>query len=246
MDKTVLIDCYPQCAGRDLAGYAAVAIDVIRATTTAVTGVSLGRRCFPVSSIDAALRLASTLPNALLVGELGGNMPYGFDLTNSPAQLAERTDVSRPMVLLSSSGTQLMDRLRQNGAAYVTCFRNFRAVTEHLADNHDRVAVIGAGTRGQFREEDQMCCAWIAEGLIEAGYKAENETTADLVERWSGAAPAAFLESKSVEYLRNSGQLRDLDFILGHFDDLEDVLAICGDEIVMLPAGKQAGVLVEK
>ena len=28
-----------------------------------------------------------------------------------------------------------------------------------------RVAVIGAGSKGEFREEDQICCAWIAAGL---------------------------------------------------------------------------------
>ncbi len=32
----------------------------------------------------------------LLVGELGGNMPFGFDLNNSPAALADRTDVAAP------------------------------------------------------------------------------------------------------------------------------------------------------
>ena len=62
-----------------------------------MTAVALGRRCFPVPSLDAAVPLAAKLTNPLLVGELGGNMPYGFDLNNSPADLEARTDIHRPM-----------------------------------------------------------------------------------------------------------------------------------------------------
>src|SRR5215213_5865623 len=108
MERTVTIDCFPESLAHYREGYTVVAVDVIRATTTAVTGVALNRRCFPTPSIEAAVPLAARLDNPLLVGELGGNMPYGFDLTNSPAALADRCDIHRPAILLSSSGTRLL------------------------------------------------------------------------------------------------------------------------------------------
>ena len=109
MSKTVVIDCFPESARHYSEAYTIVAVDVIRATTTAITSVNLGRRCFAVPNIEAALPLAARLSDPLLVGELGGNMPYGFHLTNSPAQIATRDyDAKRPMILLSSSGTQLI------------------------------------------------------------------------------------------------------------------------------------------
>jgi 2-phosphosulfolactate phosphatase len=200
---------------------ALVAVDVIRATTTAVTAISMGRECHLVPTLEAALNTASRLPRPLLAGERGGDMPAGFDLTNSPAQLASRSDVSRPLVLLSSTGTRLMCEIRHSDAAYLACFRNYSATIEHLAKNHDAVTLIGAGTRGEFREEDQMCCAWIADALIQSGFAAEDDITRRLVERWRGAPHDAFLMSKSVAYLQRSGQLRDLDFILEHFDDVQ-------------------------
>ena len=92
MRKTVVIDCFPERVEAYRNGYALVAVDVIRATTTAVTCVTLGRRCFPVPSLEEAVPLAARLPNPLLVGELGGSMPYGFDLNNGPADLESRTD----------------------------------------------------------------------------------------------------------------------------------------------------------
>jgi 2-phosphosulfolactate phosphatase len=202
---------------------ALVAVDVIRATTTAVTAISMGRECYVVPTLQSAFDMASRLPNALLTGEVGGAMPDGFDLTNSPAQLATRSDVSRPLVLLSSSGTRLMCAIGHRDAAYFACFRNYSATIDHLAHNHDAVTLIGAATHGDFREEDQMCCAWIAEGLMQTRFAPEDDMTERLVQRWRAAPHDAFLASQSVAYLQRSGQLRDLDFILKHFDDLQTI-----------------------
>src|SRR5205085_9457843 len=168
-------------------GYAIVAVDVIRATTTAVTAVALGRRCFPVLSLEAAVPLAAKLPNPLLVGELGGSMPYGFDLNNSPADLEYRTDIHRPMILLSTTGTRVICGAQESQAMYVACLRNYKPLAAHLVAHHPMVAVIGAGSRNEFREEDQLCCAWIAELLLAAGYEPQDASTSAIIEQWSGA-----------------------------------------------------------
>lgn len=221
--KKVVIDCFPESVARYSDGYAIVAVDVMRATTTAVTCVALGRKCFPVPSLDAAVPLAARLTNPLLVGELGGNMPYGFDLNNSPAALESRTDIHRPMILLSSSGTRLVCAAEESQAMYAACLRNYSAQIKHLIAHHAKVAVIGAGSRGQFREEDQLCCAWIAEGLLAAGYEPQDEQTLAIIQRWSGAPAESVASSASAEYLRNTKQTKDLDFILEHIDDLDEV-----------------------
>jgi 2-phosphosulfolactate phosphatase len=232
MQKTVIIDYDPRC-GDSWPRTGVVVVDVIRATTTAVTGVALGRRCLPVASLAAARATRRFLPNPLLVGEVGGARPPGFDLNNSPAALSEREDVSRPMVLLSSSGTRLLERLRRCHSVYVGCFRNYRAVADHVAARHSRVALLGAGSHGEFREEDQMCCAWIAERLVAAGYAPETAETANWIAKWSGVPMSAFLCSRSVEYLRASDQEQDLDFILRHIDDLDLTFSLRGGEIVI-------------
>ena len=90
MTRSVVIDYLADSIRLYRRGYAVVSIDILRATTTAATAVALGRRCYPVPSIEAALPLAARLSEPLLVGELGGNMPFGFDLTNSPFEVAAR------------------------------------------------------------------------------------------------------------------------------------------------------------
>ncbi len=237
-EPTVVIDCFPESVTHYAGGYAVVVVDVIRATTTAATAIATGRRCFPAPTIEAAVPLAARLTNPLLVGELGGNMPYGFDLSNSPADVAVRSDTERPMILLSTSGTRLICDAYQSDAAYVACLRNSDALIAHLAGRHGKVAVIGAGSRGDFREEDQLCCAWIAGGLLRAGYRAADARTTEIIERWQNAPLETILDGKSAEYLRRTGQYRDLDFILRHINDLEQVLLYRHDEIVKAPAAR--------
>ncbi len=232
MSGRVIIDCFPECVDRYRDGFAVVAIDVIRATTTVTTALSLGRRVLPARTTDEASVIAATLENPLLAGELGGHMPFGFHVTNSPAQIAARSDVDRPMVLVSSSGTQLILNAAGCEAVYLACFRNAAAVARLVARRHARVAVIGAGTRGQFRREDQIGCARVARRLLDSGYEAADERTVDVVMRWCEAPLDTVREGRSAAYLRSSGQEQDLEFVLEHVDDLDTVPALAGVELI--------------
>ena len=234
--KTVRIDSLPESALRYRNGYAVVAVDVIRATTTAITAAAMSRRCYPVDSLEAAFELASYLDAPLLAGEIDGEMPPGFDMNNSPAKLAERTDISRPLVLLSSSGTRLMVHTGACDHSYLACFRNPSAMARRLIkEGHTRVALIGAGSRGQFREEDQICCAWVAARLVSAGYDPGNKATIEILNRWGNAEVSDCLVSQSIDYLTKTGQLADLHFILGTIDDLDETFLLQNGEIVMAP-----------
>jgi 2-phosphosulfolactate phosphatase len=197
-----------------------------------ITAAAAGWRCFPVANLEEALCMAVQLADCLLAGELGGNMPEGFEITNSPAQIASRTDRYRPLILLSTSGTELLCRARRAQAAYAACFRNFQAVARHVATRHLQVAVIGAGSRQEFREEDQICCAWIAQHLLECGFTPADEQTSEIVERWRGMPVDACLISHSVDYLRRTNQTDDLEFILSRVNDIDRVFHLSGNELV--------------
>jgi 2-phosphosulfolactate phosphatase len=232
MHNYVVIDFLAESAQRYRAGWAIVAIDVIRATTTAVTAAATGRRCIPAHDVEAALSIATRFSNALLAGESDGAMPPSFEMDNSPALLAARTDTHRPLVLVSSSGTRVIHAANGCDAVYLACFRSYSGLAAHLAQNHDRVALIGAGTKGEFREEDQICCAWIAAALLSRGYLPGNAQTIEIVGRWGNAPPTACLCSRSVDFLKRTGQLRDLDFILAHIDDLPQVFEMRDGEVM--------------
>ena len=232
MRKSVVINCFPESVDAYKKDHAIVAVDVIRATTTAVTCVALGRRCFPVPSVEAAACLAARMKNPLLMGEVGGDMPPGFHMNNSPADLELREDIDRPAILLSSSGTPLICAAEGAPAVYAACLRNYSATAAHLAANWPAVALIGAGTGDEFREEDQLCCAWIAERLLALGYEPEDSATSDIIRRWSGERVDMIAIGASASYLRRSRQVRDLKYILSHIDDLDTAYRFARGELV--------------
>ena len=221
--RVVVIDCFPESVEFHQEEDAIIAVDVIRATTVVVTAVDQGRKCFPVPTLEAAVDLAGKLSNPLLVGELGGNMPFGFHLNNSPAEIDMRTDFERPMVILSTSGSRLISAGNKSQSMYVACLRNWRSTARRLSNRHRKIAVIGAGARGEFREEDELCCAWIAEELLNLGFETQDTKTADIINKWSGAPLVEITHGASADYLRRTKQLKDLDFILIHVNDLDHV-----------------------
>jgi 2-phosphosulfolactate phosphatase len=233
---TVIIDSFPCNNARYFRDYAIVAVDVIRASTTAITAAALGRRCFPVASMEEALEKRREFPDCLLAGEIAGFMPEGFDLNNSPSHLALRSDHHRPLVLLSSSGTKLMVQSGAFADTYVACLRNYKAVALHIAGRYKRIALLGAATRGEFREEDQLCCAWMALELAQLGHTAENPFTLALMEKWGNASVRACACGNSAAYLRRSGQLDDLNFILSHVNDVPLAFQLVYGELVSAPS----------
>jgi 2-phosphosulfolactate phosphatase len=160
MAKSFVIDSLPGCAARYGSGFAVVAVDVIRATTMAITAVDAGRRCYRVDSIEAAFRLAPMLRNPLFAGEINGSICPGQEISNSPSDLAKRGDTSRPLILLSSSGTRLIANASGSDTLVSSVFP--KQLIDRLppdSEKYARVALLGAGSRGEFREEDRICCA---------------------------------------------------------------------------------------
>ena len=91
----------------------------------------------------------------------------------------------------------------RSGTLYLACFRHAASTADRLIqERYPKVALLGAGSRGEFREEDQMGCAWIAASLERAGYVPEDAASAQIVHRWGDAPASAWLISKSVDYLR--------------------------------------------
>jgi 2-phosphosulfolactate phosphatase len=228
---TVTIDCFHEHLAAPLTNEVIVAIDVIRASTTAITAAASGKPLFPAGSIEAAVRLAADLDRPILAGELGGVQPYGFDLQNSPTQIAALDESARPIILLSTSGTRLMAEASQVAVTYVACLRNVSAVAGHVAQGAQDVRVLGADSRGEFREEDQLCAARIARALTSAGYATGGAETDRVLERFGQAPDDAFLEGRSATYLRDTGQHDDLEFVLGHVDDLDRAFVLEGGQV---------------
>lgn len=100
----------PRLVARDEAGDvggAVVAIDTIRAFTTAAYAFGAGaREIVLVDSVEAALTFKADHPGTLAMGEDRGLRPDGFDLPNSPAMAARADLDGRTIVQRTSAGTR--------------------------------------------------------------------------------------------------------------------------------------------
>jgi 2-phosphosulfolactate phosphatase len=86
---------------------AVVAVDVIRAFTTAAYAFAAGaREIFLVESVADALAFKQADRAVLAIGEEHGMRPAGFDLSNSPVQASRRDLRGRTLVQRTSAGTQ--------------------------------------------------------------------------------------------------------------------------------------------
>jgi 2-phosphosulfolactate phosphatase len=231
MRKIVSIDCFEFDVARRYHDWAIVAVDVVRSTTTAISAAAMGRRSYVVPTLPIAFEMAKTMHKPLLAGELAGIVPLEFEIDNSPTELVKRIDVERPLILLSSSGTRLCYEASKSNVALTACLRNYPAVAKYI-ERFAHVVLMGAATKGEFREEDQLCCSLIAELLLEAGYSPANAATIEIIERWKNRPVNSWLRGKSADYLRRSGKLDDLEFIANNVGDLNSVFVLRGAELV--------------
>jgi 2-phosphosulfolactate phosphatase len=152
-------------------------------------------------------------------------------MQNSPTEVQALEPSTRPIILLSTSGTRLISEAATRGTCHVSCLRNASAEAAHLARLGRDAVILGADSRGEFREEDQLCAARIARVLVEAGHEIADRATDDVLARWGDAPDDAFLAGRSARYLRDTGQAHDLAFVLEHVDDLSSVFAIEDGEV---------------
>lgn len=230
--RSFVIDSLPETAERYRDTHAMVVADVFRATSCIVTSLACGHAVYPVGTMAEALAVAGRLREPLLAGEQAGVKPDCFDYDNSPAAL-EALPGNNPIVLLTSAGTLLLTNCRGAASVYVASLRNLTATAERVAV-HDRVALIGAGTRGKPRPEDQLVCAWVGDRLLAAGFEPESDRTLQEIEEWRGADLDVLRSSPSADYLRSVGQDEDIDFVLAHVDDIALVAVYNGQQVSLL------------
>ncbi|MGZ6029440.1 MAG: hypothetical protein ACXWK5_08480, partial [Myxococcaceae bacterium] len=54
----------------------------------------------------------------------------------------------------------------------------------------------------------------------------------EIAKRWGDAPDDSFLEGHSVQYLSATGQYHDVEFVLEHIDDLDEVFELRDGELV--------------
>lgn len=140
-----------------------IAIDVIRAFTTAACVLSRGASAvIPVGSIEEALAIREHNPDWLVCGEMKGLPPAGFNFGNSPTQVLELDLSGRTVVQRTSAGTQGIVRSTGAAALLAASFVVASATVEYVRSLAPAdVTFVTTGSVFDGGDEDVSCAEYL-------------------------------------------------------------------------------------
>lgn len=149
----------------------AIAVDVLRATTTIATVLAAGAEAVQVfSDLEQLMNVSEAwLPEKRLrVGERGGAKVSGFDLGNSPLECTPERVQGRRLFISTTNGTRALQRVQAASTVLAAAFVNRAAVVKYvLAQQPETVWILGSGWEGSFSLEDTACAGAIAHNICQ-------------------------------------------------------------------------------
>jgi 2-phosphosulfolactate phosphatase len=149
----------------------AIAIDVLRATTTIVTALGVGAEAVQVfSDLDELMQVSATWSEdkRIRAGERGGAKVEGFDFGNSPLDCTPELMTGRRLFISTTNGTRALKQVQDTPTVLAAALVNRHAVVNYLIEKQpETVWLVGAGWEGSFALEDTVCAGAIAESLAQ-------------------------------------------------------------------------------
>jgi 2-phosphosulfolactate phosphatase len=148
----------------------AIAVDVLRATSTIATALNAGAEGVQVFSDIQELMAVSEAWSAdhrLRIGERGGKTVEGCDAGNSPLECTpERVKGSR-IFMSTTNGTRALKCVQSAPVVLTAAFINRAAVVQYLQTHQpETVWIVGSGWEGSFSLEDTACAGAVVDGVV--------------------------------------------------------------------------------
>jgi 2-phosphosulfolactate phosphatase len=143
----------------------AIAVDVLRATSTIVQALDAGyRRVLCCADVEDARTLRDEIDGAVLAGEQAAARVPGFDLGNSPREMLHPR--GETLILTTTNGTRAVAAAAARcETVYVGSLLNLEAVTAAVGERGGDVTIVCAGFEGSRASDDVYCAGRIAELL---------------------------------------------------------------------------------
>ena len=161
----------PELTPTDKVPDCAIAIDVLRATTTIATALNAGAEAVQAfSDMEKLMQVSEEWPpeKRLRAGERGGAMVAGCDLGNSPLDCTPERVGGRRLFISTTNGTRALQCIQNSPVVLAAAFVNRQTVVQYiLAQQPETVWLVGSGWEGSFSLEDTACAGAIAHSLLE-------------------------------------------------------------------------------
>jgi len=160
----------PELTPTDQLPDCAIAVDVLRATTTMATVLASGGEAVQVfSDLEQLMQVSLQWPSELRLraGERGGAKVPGFDLGNSPLDCTPERVQGRRLFISTTNGTRALQRVQDALIVLAAAFVNRAAVVQYLLSKKpETVWIVGSGWEGSYSLEDTACAGAIAHSLL--------------------------------------------------------------------------------
>ncbi|NEP62193.1 MAG: 2-phosphosulfolactate phosphatase family protein [Symploca sp. SIO2G7] len=231
------VDSLPACA---------IAIDVLRATTTIAAAFAAGAEAIEVfSDLDKLVKASQQWPadRCILAGERGGQRVEGFDLGNSPRDHSPQQTAGRRLFMSTTNGTRCLQRVQTAPVVMTAALTTRRAVVDRLLTKQpETVWLVGSGWEGTYSLEDTVCAGAIIHSLMVAS----GQSYGDVAGNDAVVAAVALYElwqDRMVELMHTASHGQRL-LRLNNTADLEYCARL--DVMDIVPEQEKPGVLVNR
>ncbi len=202
-----------------------IAIDVIRAFTMSHCAFLSGaEQVFLYRSVEEARAAKAANPDHVLAGERKSKKIEGFDIQNSPAEVAAMDLAGKSIILTTTNGVPSALNALRVGRVVVTGFSNARATAHYvreevLAGRIRRINIIGSHPSG----EEDMHCARFIESMI------RGQEDADASARMRDHILASAAAQKFLDPAQPDFDQADMDFCVRE-NPSDFVMELTGDD----------------
>lgn len=235
----------PELTPTDNLPVCAIAVDVLRATTTMATALNNGAEAVQVfSDLDKLMAESEKWPadKRIRAGERGGGKVDGFDMGNSPLDCTPENIEGKRIFISTTNGTRALQRVETCPIVLTAALINRKAVVQFLLKKQpETIGIVGSGWEGSYSLEDTVCAGAIAHNLLtESGIPAKDFAGNDEV----FAAIALYLQwQNQLHQLLESASHGQRLLRLGVIEDLKYCAQT--DILDVVPIQRELGVLVK-
>lgn len=227
----------------------AIAIDVLRATSTIATALDAGAEAVQAfSSMEELMQVSEAWPaeRRLRAGERGGGKVAGCDMGNSPLDCTAERVAGKRLFISTTNGTRCLERVQKADTVLAAALINRKAIVDYLIEQEpETIWIVGSGWEGSFSLEDTVCAGAIAHLLSAQRLETKGQSIESLAENdevYGAIALYSQWQNNLLGLLHRATHGQRLLRL-----DCDDDLKYCAqmDVLETLPLQKEPGVLVK-
>ncbi len=235
----------PEVVPTEVTADCAIAIDVLRATSTIATALDAGAEGIQAFSDLQVLMQTSESWDPVLrirVGERGGSKVEGFDLGNSPLDCVPERVKGARLFMSTTNGTRALECIRSAPTVLTAALINRGSVVDYLLEHQpETIWIVCSGWEGSFSLEDTGCAGAVVDSLAARSGQSLDELAGN-DEAISAVCLYREFKDDLRSLLKHASHGRRLSKL-----ELYDDLAYCAniDSLAVLPIQSEPGVLVK-